>query len=110
MSRRKQSTQDQVKRVGEGCCPVHGLFMSQTGLLAERFYIASCPRKDCGMMAISKEPGEILTLITGVQLTRLEQLWRKMHDEFVKQAGDKIEVELLNVATSPEVQLPLEPA
>jgi len=62
------------------------------------------------MMAISKEPGEILTLITGVQLTRLEQLWRKMHDEFVKQAGDKIEVELLNVATSPEVQLPLEPA
>lgn len=94
----------------EGCCPVHGVFMSQTGLLAERFFTVSCPRKDCGMMAIETEPGKILTLITGAQLTGLEQLWWKMYGEFVKQAGDKIELELLNVGTSPEVQLPLVPA
>jgi hypothetical protein len=107
MSERKQSLSDQAMRLNEGCCPIHGLFMTQIDSLTEYFSVVMCSRKDCGMMAIEREPGHVLTLITGAQLTRLNTLVRDMEMQFWKQAGEKIAVELQSVATSPEVQLPI---
>ena len=50
----------QAKRLSENRCPVHGLFMSQVGLTpivdGRQEFITACPRKDCGIEAITPGP------------------------------------------------------
>jgi hypothetical protein len=51
-SRRRQSLVDQIERLANGCCPVHGLFMPQVAswyLIPGKpwFTVVECPRRDC---------------------------------------------------------------
>jgi hypothetical protein len=54
--RRRQTPVDQIERLANGCCPVHGLFMPQVGSWYQRpgtawFTIVECPRRDCQQRA-----------------------------------------------------------
>lgn len=66
MARAKQSRADRERRLNEGRCPVHGIWMPQfsswylpcghsepgflTGDEDAAYTIVSCPRADCGIM------------------------------------------------------------
>jgi hypothetical protein len=55
-SRRRQTPVDQIERLANGCCPVHGIFMPQVGYWyqlpgAPWFTIVECPRRDCEQRA-----------------------------------------------------------
>lgn len=56
MSNRSQSSADRSKRLSEGRCPVHGIWMSQTDGWYEQadgkdYTIVGCPRRDCNITA-----------------------------------------------------------
>ena len=56
MSRAKQSAYDRAKRLSDRRCPIHGIGMSQVGLPLDDddghdHSIASCPRRDCSILA-----------------------------------------------------------
>ena len=57
---RGQSKDAQQARLSENRCPVHGLPMSQIGLTpivdGLQEYVVACPRKDCGIEAITPSP------------------------------------------------------
>lgn len=62
---KKQSIQDRVKRINEGRCPIHGLYMPQVGYWEEQKGGAldgavvtevECPRKDCNIRAKAAGP------------------------------------------------------
>jgi len=57
---RKQSAADRRRRLGQGCCPIHGIWMPQVGVWEERtggaldgaqVTTVKCPRKDCHIKA-----------------------------------------------------------
>jgi hypothetical protein len=53
---RKLSLADRLKRFNQGCCPIHGTFMSQIDSWyrdddGKEFTIVGCPRKDCDARA-----------------------------------------------------------
>lgn len=53
----KQSAQDRARRLSEGCCPVHGIPLSQVGITEDgRRSIAGCPRKDCDIRGVPDGP------------------------------------------------------
>jgi hypothetical protein len=54
--RRRQTPVDQIERLANGCCPVHGLFMPQVAAWyhlpgGDWFTIVECPRRDCQQRA-----------------------------------------------------------
>ena len=62
---RKQSLVDRKKRLDDGCCPIHGLWMPQSGQAnfihckecgtpKNWDVVVSCPRKDCEIYAYTK--------------------------------------------------------
>lgn len=62
---RKQSAKDRIKRINEGRCPIHGLYMPQVGRWEEQiggpldgaqFTIVECPRNDCNIQAKAVGP------------------------------------------------------
>lgn len=62
---RQQSAADRRKRLGEGRCPVHGIFMPQVGgwsrrvggaLDGKQVTIVECPRRDCSIQAYAAAP------------------------------------------------------
>ena len=65
---RRQSLADRSKRFGEGCCPIHGLFMSQIDRWyypedREPYTIVGCPRRECNAQAMAESydgPWEIM--------------------------------------------------
>jgi hypothetical protein len=62
---RKQSSDDRLKRLKEGCCPVHGLVMGQAGLSDDRStFIMECPRRDCNIQTFEEdaEDGSIVSI------------------------------------------------
>ena len=53
----------QAKRLAKGCCPVHGLFMTQISEWQDTdtdspFSWVGCPRKDCSIAAKTRGYGE----------------------------------------------------
>lgn len=55
----KQTAKDRFERLKDGCCPIHGIGMSQIGLEgegAEQRFLVGCPRKDCEIKGTSVEP------------------------------------------------------
>lgn len=66
---RKQSLSDRLKRLNQGCCPIHGLFMSQVDSwyypkTGKPYTIVGCPRKNCNANARAynfEGPWEILS-------------------------------------------------
>lgn len=61
----KQSARDRANRLRSGCCPLHGLAMSQVGLTGDeaRPFLVECTRKDCDIRGTSAEPyGEVFLL------------------------------------------------
>lgn len=53
---RRQSLVDRINRLNNGCCPIHGLFMSQVDGWyypddREPYTIVGCPRNDCDAQA-----------------------------------------------------------
>lgn len=57
----KQSIADRLKRLSDGRCPVHGTAMVQVGVKGALF-VASCPRRDCGVQGTTSEPHGPVTL------------------------------------------------
>ena len=56
--RQKQSPQDRLRRLADGCCPIHGIPMSQVGnteVNGKHVFVAGCPRKDCDIEATAKD-------------------------------------------------------
>lgn len=48
---------DRLKRLEDGRCPIHGLAMTQVGLVHEgAVFVVACPRKDCVVKGHSVEP------------------------------------------------------
>jgi hypothetical protein len=48
----KQTHADRVRRLEDGCCPVHGIGMPQVDNVeveGQHRYLVRCPRKDCGI-------------------------------------------------------------
>jgi hypothetical protein len=55
--RRKQSTDERLNRLNQGCCPIHGSFMSQVDGWyypedREPYTIVGCSRRDCDARAM----------------------------------------------------------
>lgn len=53
---KRQSVKDRRERLAKGCCPTHGLFMSQVDgwyrLKSGKMYtVVGCPRRDCRIRA-----------------------------------------------------------
>lgn len=71
----KQSARDRANRLRSGCCPLHGLAMSQVGLTGDeaRPFLVECTRKDCDIRGTSAEPyGEVsCSMISGTCLGRV---------------------------------------
>jgi hypothetical protein len=66
--KRKQSREDRLRRLENGCCPIHGIPMHQVGLTSQGdeddvLYIAECDRKDCNIRGTTDEPFGPLTLL-----------------------------------------------
>jgi len=99
---RKQSLEDQIRRLDNGTCPVHGLGFGQiaTSLSDSRFTVGECPRKDCEILAVfeANPDGAIRHLLTREQLGEIEEIWADMFAEFLKEADKKIELELEKIA------------
>jgi HNH endonuclease len=65
---RKQSFQDRLNRLNQGCCPIHGVWMRSDGFLDDpegktSYTIVACGRKDCNARAKTPSyygPWEIL--------------------------------------------------
>lgn len=58
---KKQSVKDRRERVEKGCCPTHGLWMSQIDgwyrlKSGEEYTVVGCPRKDCRIRAKAYSP------------------------------------------------------
>jgi hypothetical protein len=57
-----QSPETQAERLGDGCCPIHGIPMSQVGTWYEpvdgrpSYTIVGCPRRDCNVLAKQSSP------------------------------------------------------
>lgn len=54
-----QSPQDRTWRLEKGCCPVHGLGLTQVGTIdgSDGFrYVVKCPRRDCSVQATMVDP------------------------------------------------------
>jgi hypothetical protein len=54
--RRRQSPVDQIERLANGCCPVHGMFMPQVAAWYHLpgqpwFTVVECPCRDCEQRA-----------------------------------------------------------
>ena len=52
----KQSVRDRKERLAKGCCPTHGLFMSQIDgwyqpRAGRQYTVVGCPRKECRIWA-----------------------------------------------------------
>ena len=68
MPKPKQSSSDRLQRLARGCCPIHGVFMSQVDRWyveddGRRHTIVGCSRKDCNVRAKaygSDGPWEVL--------------------------------------------------
>jgi|SRR5579864_367337 len=72
-----QSEKAQAARLALGCCPTHGVFMSQYAPYlekdaarrfgfdgpAESVCLVRCPRKDCEIFALARGPEEIVRVI-----------------------------------------------
>jgi hypothetical protein len=55
----KQSPQDRLRRLADGCCPVHGVAFVQVGnteVNGKQRYVGECPRMDCQIRATTHEP------------------------------------------------------
>jgi hypothetical protein len=112
---RKQSQEDQTKRINDFCCPIHGVIFTQEILRMEgvKFSLAKCSRKDCDIMAIV-DFGEgnmgdfrIRQLVTREQLNKLQQMWESKFHTFAVEVGVLVDLELKKMSHSPEVQLPV---
>lgn len=110
VSKRKQSVTDQTKRFDRGCCPVHNYAFQQEaswGVDTQVVQFGSCPRTDCGLMAVLDGPSEVRQLITPEQKEKIQSLWRDLYRQFVADAKKRIDAELDRMSRSPEVQLPV---
>ncbi len=68
----QQSPDDRLRRLNQGCCPIHGIWMPQVDRWQERIggaldgaqvTIVECPRKDCSVQAFAASvdgPWELL--------------------------------------------------
>ncbi len=61
---KKQSSSDRKRRLDQGCCPIHGIWMPQIGLNYLTYCkecgapqkseaVVGCPRKDCEIIALT---------------------------------------------------------
>lgn len=54
-----QTAADRLRRLANGCCPVHGVPMTHVGnteVNGKHRYVAECPRSDCEIRATTHEP------------------------------------------------------
>ena len=52
----KQSRDDRMQRLSKGCCPIHGIGMTQIDILNDKkTFVISCPRDDCDIVATTVE-------------------------------------------------------
>src|SRR4051794_26306544 len=64
-----QSWEAQEERLRNGCCPIHGLVLTQVGTWYKRpaadreFTIVACPRKDCDVHAMQSDPAGLCELL-----------------------------------------------
>jgi hypothetical protein len=57
MTAAAQTARDLLRRLADGCCPIHGIGMTQTGLTNdETAFVCACPRKDCGITGFTHSP------------------------------------------------------
>jgi hypothetical protein len=86
----------QAARLALGCCPTHGLFMSQyTPYLekdhalrfgfdgpAESVCIVRCPRKDCEIFALARGPEDIVRVIRPPESATADAYAKRMLHKF----------------------------
>jgi hypothetical protein len=66
VSRARQDEISRARRLRAGCCPTHGLPLTQVGLADEcatlppdrGTFVAACSRRDCGFIGQTHGPGE----------------------------------------------------
>lgn len=66
MSKPKQSPVDRLHRLQRGNCPVHGVGMSQVGLMPIRGRVLTevkCDRRDCDIRGTQAVAGQEVTLL-----------------------------------------------
>lgn len=66
----KQTAKDRMVRLANGCCPIHGFSMTQvdnTKLSGEHFFVTECPRRDCVIQGVAREPGGATKLLPAFQ-------------------------------------------
>ena len=55
----RQSKQDRLRRLNEGRCPVHGIWMPQVGnpetYQGIERVLVGCPRRDCAILAYAQD-------------------------------------------------------
>lgn len=114
----KQSRADQIKRIENFACPVHGVSLGQVSFHAEGmdFTVGGCTRRDCDIRAIvdsvrdgAEQVLKIRQIVTLEQLERIQVYWVELFDAFSKEARKAINAELESMAREPEVQLPVCP-
>ena len=112
----KQSRADQIKRIENFTCPVHGVSLSQVSFHVEGmdFTVGGCTRRDCDIRAIvdSVQDGaehvlKVRQIVTPDQLDRIQAHWVELFEAFSKEARKAINAELESMARDPEVQLPV---
>ncbi len=69
---KKQSKQDRLKRLSKGCCPIHGLGMTQVGTTPKLGHIAKCPRKDCEIKVYMNHSEDEAKLLPEFEILLLE--------------------------------------
>lgn len=55
----KQTLEDRLRRLADGCCPVHGIGMTHAENVefnGNHRFLAECPRNDCNIQATTHEP------------------------------------------------------
>jgi hypothetical protein len=91
-----QNEDAQAARVAVGCCPVHGLFMSQHSPFLEReealrfgfdgapesVCLVHCSRKGCGIWALARGPRDIVRVIRPPESTAAEEFAERRHRQF----------------------------
>lgn len=113
---KRQSRDDQLKRIEKGLCPVHGTCLTQVPARfnCADFSLAECTRGDCHIRMFVDHVYEdgtidmrIRHLITPEQTRRLEWMWEDLYGA-VEDARERFAAELEAIAHSPEVQLPID--
>ncbi|WP_148210054.1 hypothetical protein [Candidatus Korobacter versatilis] len=112
----KQSREDQIRRIENFTCPIHGVQIGQVDFPSDGtgFNVGGCSREDCDIRVIverrrngSSWVPAIRQVVTAKQLRKLQSMWDEKFRHFCKETAKALDAELEMMATEPAAQLPV---